>query len=351
MSKQITAYQQLWKKIEKDQEKLAKLRKSALRWANDYMFKHGIEMPECQHPRCEKQANQKHILVPNKANRKYVYFFCDNHIRQIIKGTKPGLTDEEQDKLSTEEQLELKEQRTKEELVKELPDPYDITDLKKTKLNGKTKTALRREIRTILRTSLSHLDQSHCENIDCKSTNLLQDISYYLRPDGSDYNVSFLCRSCKGKVNYDKTILKKTPSYELMELVKQNEDKSDEELYSKSFKEGNQFLIERLKAECSARNIFPENTCTMCGAEIPEQELLSPKIDVVFPKASSHMYVAFFCEECQIMSDRGDSYDTFFEYGYQPQNLTDFAPPNSCIRTHFNEVEKIQYEITPVGKV
>jgi len=350
MSNQIKALKERENEMKKNQEKLAKRRKAALRWANDYMFKHGIEMPQCQHPRCDEKANQKHIIAPDRANRQYVYFFCDNHIRQIIKGTEPGLTDEEKERLSTEEQLKLKEQRTEEELVKELPDPYDITDLKKTKFNGKTKTALRREIRTLLRTSLSYLDQSHCENIDCENSSVFKDVSYYLRPDGSDYNVSFLCRSCKGKVNYDKTILKKTPSYDLKKLAKQNEDKSDAEKYTKSFQEANQFLIDRLKAECSARNIFPENKCIACLAEIPKDELFSPKINVVFPKANSHMHVAFFCEKCTQDSDRGDSYDTFFEYRWEPQDLTQFAPPHSCIRIHLEEVEEMQTQITPVAK-
>jgi len=336
-----------------EQEKKERRRRKqrALRWANDYMFKHGIKYPRCQFPGCKEKSTQKHIPDPSPQEKRYMNFYCPEHSQYVTNPPKPALTEEEKEKnLSAEQQQKIIEQREKQIKEIEIPDPYDITDLKKTKHNGKTKTAIQKEIRALLNSSLRHVKPHTCENPNCKSSKVHQEILPYMRPDGSDYNVSFLCRSCVGKVPYDERILQITPAYDLYKLAKEREGQSDEDKFRESWKEGNQFLIERLKLECSARNIFPESKCTMCGASIPEDELFSPKTDIVFPRGVSHMHVAFFCEDCQLMSDGFGSYDTIRKYGYEPQDLTEFAPPSSCLRSHLEFLEDIKKEVEPIPR-
>ena len=335
---------------EQEKKKRRRRKQRALRWANDYMFKHGIEMPQCQIPGCKEKSTQRHIPDPSPQKKRYMNFYCSEHSQFITNPPKPSISEDEQERLSAEEQQKLLEQRKKAIKKIEIPDTYDITDLKKTKHNSKTKTAIQKEIRSLLNSSLRHVKPHTCENPNCKSSKVHQEILPYMRPDGSDYNVSFLCRSCVGKVPYDKLVLQTTPAYDLYQLAKEREGQTDEDKFRESWKEGNQFLIERLKLECSARNIFPESECTMCGAPIPEDQLFSPKTDIVFPRGVSHMHVAFFCEICKQDSDGLGSYDTMRYYGFEPQDLTEFAPPSSCLRKHLEFLNRIRKEIDQIPR-
>jgi len=319
------------------------LQRSANRWATDYLYKYGIEYPTCQFPKCNKKAEQKYIPNPSKDTRHYINFFCKDHFQKIINPKQGYLTEDEQndETLTAEQKHQIKTSRERQNLLNELPDPFNIKEMPKTKSQGKSKTAVRREIRAMLSGELSYIKKDYCEFPECEYTAVDKDVTYYMRPDGSIYNVSFLCRSCRGKANYDKTILQRTPSYELKQIILESEN-NKEYILEEGVKETTMFLKERLKKECAIRGVYPTNECCCCLSEIPKEKLLtSPKIDAVFPDGLNHLKVAFFCEDCSEMSDQ-HSYDLFYEYKYPAQDIAQFAPAQSSLRHYLEYKENIE---------
>jgi len=322
------------------------LQAQARAWVDNYLFKHGIKYPTCTISGCDKQAKQKYIPNPSHETRHLVIFVCPEHLQSII--NPPS---------STKYKVSNRENKIQ-SLQGDLPEPTNIHEMVKTKDNGRSKNALRQEIRKLIKQHLPHLKNKMCENKSsgekskCKSG---EDVTYYLRQEKSPFEVSFLCRSCRAKVKHYPEILQKTPTYNVKKMATESipADALEQNQTNYTLEQANKLLKSELQRWSASYGIAPSPLCAIpqCDYEFPEDKIFSDEVNILFPAGNNPLIVALFCPEHTSMQDNLEmAYQDYYQFKYSSrtspnkQNLAYFRSPETLLTYHLEEQDRIKRE-------